>query len=190
VDCIPCCCSRDLHGACGCVLPVRAMRDAASHGPTGRQKFHFTFKDGREMYEEFDASSGAILGSSLQLSILVFRAEILGVGICAVRRWRGKTTLGATTPWEYEIGDEPMSAAAQDAGIALASTNVCICLGCASLEARAALSLSCCCCDWTSPCIAPQPIFVRSSDTKNAFQWRIRNLPYPLEVYRYARLCE
>ena len=27
-----------------------------------------------------------------------------------------------------------------------------------------------------------QPIFVRK-DTKKAFQWRIRNLPYPIETY-------
>lgn len=27
-----------------------------------------------------------------------------------------------------------------------------------------------------------QPVFMRQ-DTKDAFQWRIRNLPYPLDVY-------
>ena len=27
-----------------------------------------------------------------------------------------------------------------------------------------------------------QPVFVRK-DTKPAFQWRVRNLPYPIETY-------
>ncbi len=74
------------------------MRDAASHCPTGRQKFHFTFKDGREMYEEFDASSGAILGSSLQHFVLVFRAEILGVGDLCSQTMARKDDSGRNHP--------------------------------------------------------------------------------------------
>lgn len=34
---------------------------------------------------------------------------------------------------------------------------------------------------WSRICL-PQPIFLRK-DTKVCFQWRIRNLPYPKDVY-------
>lgn len=93
----------------------------------GRVKSHYTFDDGREMVEEHEVSSGVL----------------------ATRKWRRTGVLGSAGKWQYEVGEVPQAAAAEDAMMVASSSS---------------------------------PVFLRQ-DTLGAFAWRIRNLPYPLEIY-------
>mmetsp|Transcript_9581 Transcript_9581/g.15722 ORF Transcript_9581/g.15722 Transcript_9581/m.15722 type:complete len:200 (-) Transcript_9581:131-730(-) len=70
-----------------------------------------------------------------------------------VRKFRRKTALGGDGPWVFEIG-EPMKGDAPN-----------------SLSANGFLSES-----------TSNPVVLRK-DTEDSFQWRIRNLPYPKDVY-------
>uniref|UniRef100_UPI003AB0D826 protein DPCD isoform X1 n=1 Tax=Centroberyx gerrardi TaxID=166262 RepID=UPI003AB0D826 len=81
-----------------------------------------------------------------------------------VRKWLCKSALGAQGQWEVEVG-EPLTAAAAasvDSEVIKENLN--------------AVSIRWLC------CLFPQPVFMRK-DTKTSFQWRIRNLPYPKEVF-------
>lgn len=94
-----------------------------------KRKIHFDLPDGREMVEEYDQRSGDLV----------------------VRKWRRKSTLGAPSQWEFEVGEAPYQAM----------------LNLDTEHIRASSS---------------NPVFVRR-DTARAFEWRIRNLPYPLATY-------
>ncbi|RNA17723.1 hypothetical protein BpHYR1_042112 [Brachionus plicatilis] len=48
----------------------------------GRRKIHYTFPDKTELAEEYNVQTGELL----------------------IRKWRKKSTLGATLPWEFEVG--------------------------------------------------------------------------------------
>lgn len=97
----------------------------------GLKKLHFTFDDGREMVEEWDVKKDTL----------------------TTRKFRKPSTLGGTSTWEYEVGEEPrampQNAEGDSIGIFVSAAN---------------------------------PVCVRC-DTKKEFQWRIRNLPYDLDVY-------
>jgi len=71
-----------------------------------------------------------------------------------IRKWRRKSKLGSTQAWEVEIGDNSLV----DSKSAL-------------LSGSKHLSES-----------VSNPQCIRK-DTSKAFQWRIRNLPYPLSTY-------
>ncbi|NP_001316671.1 protein DPCD isoform 1 [Homo sapiens] len=79
-----------------------------------------------------------------------------------VRKWRVKSALGAMGQWQLEVGD-PAPLGAGNLGPELIK------------ESNANEQSS----SWI--CLL-QPIFMRK-DTKMSFQWRIRNLPYPKDVY-------
>eukprot|EP00191_Tetraselmis_sp_GSL018_P016628 CAMPEP_0177581342 /NCGR_PEP_ID=MMETSP0419_2-20121207/2093_1 /TAXON_ID=582737 /ORGANISM="Tetraselmis sp., Strain GSL018" /LENGTH=151 /DNA_ID=CAMNT_0019070371 /DNA_START=129 /DNA_END=581 /DNA_ORIENTATION=+ len=70
-----------------------------------------------------------------------------------LRKRRSKTVLGANTPWEYLVGDAEPPAASTALGG-----------GPDIMES------------------SQNPIFSRR-DVPTAFQWRVRNLPYPRDVY-------
>lgn len=72
-----------------------------------------------------------------------------------VRRWKQVDVLGRAGKWLYEIGEE-----APRAGMTSSAS--------AGLLAASASS----------------PIFV-PRDKKSRFEWRIRNLPYPKETYKF-----
>ena len=57
----------------------------------GRRKVHTTFEDGREMVEEFDVVTDELVLRKVR---------------------QGKTALGREGSWVYEVGDEPVKAAA------------------------------------------------------------------------------
>lgn len=73
-----------------------------------------------------------------------------------VRRWRSKTTLGGWTRWEFEIGDAPTKPAS-------------------SMIAGGAMKVS----------RAKNPVFI-PQDSSSAFIWRIRNLPYPKNIFQLS----
>jgi hypothetical protein len=50
-----------------------------------RRKIHFNLPDGSEMVEEYDQRTGDLV----------------------VRKWRRKSTLGANSKWEFEVGEAP-----------------------------------------------------------------------------------
>ena len=50
-----------------------------------RRKIHFSLPDGSEMVEEYDQRTGDLV----------------------VRKWRRKSTLGATSKWQFEVGEAP-----------------------------------------------------------------------------------
>ncbi|XP_040848206.1 protein DPCD isoform X1 [Ochotona curzoniae] len=81
-----------------------------------------------------------------------------------VRKWRVKSALGALGPWQLEVG-EPAPSGAGSLGPELIKEN--------NANNSPGLNLV----------GLLQPIFLRK-DTKMSFQWRIRNLPYPKDVYR------
>ncbi|KAM4704433.1 LOW QUALITY PROTEIN: protein DPCD [Rhinophrynus dorsalis] len=95
----------------------------------GKRKVHYLFSDGKEMVEEYDSNTHALL----------------------VRKWRQKSALGAYGQWQIEVGDTtvPVVGVLHSDFLKESSSN---------------------------------PVFTRK-DTKTGFQWRIRNLPYPKEVY-------
>ncbi|XP_076815471.1 protein DPCD-like [Clavelina lepadiformis] len=72
-----------------------------------------------------------------------------------VRKWRRKSTLGGVKAWELEVGESDLA------------------------SGMSALSLG------TQQLIESNsnPVCIRR-DTRRAFQWRIRNLPYPLTAYQ------
>ncbi|KAI5763329.1 DPCD protein [Gulo gulo luscus] len=82
-------------------------------------------------------------------------------GELLVRKWRVKSALGALGQWQMEVG-EPALPGAGSLGPEFIKEN----------NANQSLSWFC----------LLQPIFMRK-DTKMSFQWRIRNLPYPKDVY-------
>ncbi|XP_026216503.1 protein DPCD [Anabas testudineus] len=95
----------------------------------GKRKIHYLFTDGKEMAEEYDLNTDELI----------------------VRKWRHKSTLGAQSQWQVEVG-EPLAGPVTSLDSDVIKEN------CAN------------------------PVFMRK-DTKIAFQWRIRNLPYPKEVF-------
>ncbi|CAG5929007.1 protein DPCD isoform 2-T2 [Menidia menidia] len=95
----------------------------------GKRKVHYLFTDGKEMAEEYDLKTDEL----------------------NVRKWRLKSTLGAQSSWQVEVG-EPLSSLA------------------VSLDSDVIKESGC------------NPTFMRK-DTKTCFQWRIRNLPYPKDVF-------
>ncbi|XP_068817788.1 protein DPCD isoform X1 [Capricornis sumatraensis] len=80
-----------------------------------------------------------------------------------VRKWRMKSALGALGQWQIEVGEPALPGAGS--------------LGPELITESNANSLN-----WI--CLL-QPIFMRK-DTKMSFQWRIRNLPYPKDVYNVS----
>ncbi|MBN3297190.1 protein DPCD [Amia ocellicauda] len=95
----------------------------------GKRKVHYLFFDGKELAEEYDTKTDALI----------------------VRKWRVKNALGAHGPWETEVGETaPCTVAALDPELIKENSS--------------------------------NPLFMRK-DTKTSFQWRIRNLPYPKDVY-------
>jgi len=98
----------------------------------GRRKIHFTFQDGTELVEEYDVKTNDLI----------------------VRKWRKRSQLGSTQPWEMEVGED--LAVSSKATLMTGSKHL--------VESSA------------------NPQCIRK-DTKKAFQWRIRNLPYPLATY-------
>ena len=77
------------------------------------------------------------------------------------RRWRQKTVLGVDGPWEVEIGDPPSASSAGGGGGGDA----------ASMFGGMSLSASS-----TNPVFCPREV-------REAWEWRVRNLPYPTETY-------
>ncbi|KAM5244523.1 protein DPCD isoform 3-T3 [Hipposideros larvatus] len=71
-----------------------------------------------------------------------------------VRKWRVKSALGALGQWQIEVGEPAPHGAGSLGPELIKESNANVC----------------------------QPIFMRK-DTKMSFQWRIRNLPYPQDVY-------
>jgi len=55
---------------------------------TGRRKIHFTLTDGTELCEEYDVKNNNLL----------------------LRKWRKRSQMGATRPWEIEVGEPDLSA--------------------------------------------------------------------------------
>ena len=96
----------------------------------GRRKIHYTFDDGRELVEEYDASTNELI----------------------LRKLRERGTLGNTKPWVVEVGEAQDVSKQLEVGLMENSSN---------------------------------PV-VRRKDTLNAFQWRIRNLPYPIDTYNLS----
>lgn len=93
----------------------------------GRRKVHYTFDDGSEMMEEYDAKTNELV----------------------LRKLRERGTLGNTKPWVVEVGDAHPSNNLAEVGLSESVSN---------------------------------PIVSRR-DARDAFQWRIRNLPYPIDTY-------
>ncbi len=121
----------------------------------------------------------------------------------AVRKRRGKTTTGKELGWEYLVGEAPNSFNPAHGLIAESSQNVrpgaaataatgghhatpsahrslagrlATAPACRAHVLMQARALNMCCAAW------PQPVFVRQ-DTRDAFQWRVRNVPYPPDVF-------
>lgn len=93
-----------------------------------RRKIHYTFADGREMVEEYDASSNELI----------------------LRKLKERGTLGNTKPWVMEVGENQLVGMSQkDIGLSENAMN---------------------------------PVVVRK-DKLDMFQWRIRNLPYAIDIY-------
>lgn len=94
----------------------------------GRRKIHYTFDDGTEMVEEYDASSNELL----------------------LRKTKERGTFGNAKPWAVEVGEVQTSIMLQkDIGIIENSSN---------------------------------PVITRR-DKLDIYQWRIRNLKYPIDLY-------
>ncbi|XP_069095663.1 protein DPCD isoform X1 [Pleurodeles waltl] len=114
---------------CSRVVENRVFYPLQKHAERGRRKVHYLFTDGKEMAEEYDMKTCELL----------------------VRKWRQKSTLGASGLWQVEVGEPAPSAAG-------------------SLDTEHIKESN------------SNPIFMRK-DTKASFQWRVRNLPYPKDVY-------
>ncbi|KAL7060941.1 hypothetical protein AAHC03_09800 [Spirometra sp. Aus1] len=80
------------------------------------------------------------------------------------RKWKCPTQLGGEGSWTYEVGEPPQARSTLFDDIQESNANV--------TAFHVYLNY-------------PQPIFGRL-DTKNDFQWRIRNLPYPLSTYQLS----
>ncbi|KAM9770357.1 protein DPCD isoform 1-T1 [Menidia menidia] len=128
----------------------------------GKRKVHYLFTDGKEMAEEYDLKTDEL----------------------NVRKWRLKSTLGAQSSWQVEVG-EPLSslAVSLDSDVIKES-------GCNVRLFVFSLTLTMHSNHWVSKVkltffslvVFLQPTFMRK-DTKTCFQWRIRNLPYPKDVF-------
>ncbi|EPY82568.1 protein DPCD-like protein [Camelus ferus] len=125
----------------------------------GRRKVHYLFPDGKEMAEEYDEKTSELL----------------------VRKWRVKSALGALGQWQIEVGEPALPGAGSLGPELIKESNAngeAPGLECHSNDSirgelyRRSEGLPLC----------PLPIFIRK-DTKMSFQWRIRNLPYPKDVY-------
>lgn len=104
----------------------------------------------------FDSSIGS--KTHIWAKRFSFTARVIAPPILlTVRKRRAKTRLGGAGPWEYIYGDAPVPGG-----------------GSASLDGGPGLIES-----------SVNPIFSRR-DTPSAFQWRIRNLHYPSEVFQVA----
>ena len=86
------------------------------------------------------------------------------VGVPAVRKWKGGGGLGSTASWEYEIGEPATTADAAAASSTVGSAA-------ASASGGAALRVS-----------SSNPTLV-CRESREAYIWRVRNLPYPKSVY-------
>ena len=95
----------------------------------GKRKLHYTYPDGSEMIEEYDAST-----NELQL-----------------RKIKHKREFGASD-WVIEVGFEEEKFDPDTTTLALSSSN---------------------------------PIFLRK-DSPSRFEWRIRNLKWPKDVYQLS----
>eukprot|EP00049_Salpingoeca_infusionum_P001913 m.51948 g.51948 ORF g.51948 m.51948 type:complete len:203 (-) comp11273_c1_seq3:261-869(-) len=104
-----------------------AKKSAALAG--GRKQILYTFPDGSEMVEEYDARTDLLM----------------------IRKWRKKSSLGKAGSWELEMGEQFGAAKAGTAEMGLRESS-------------------------------SNPVFSRQ-DQKKAFQWRVRNIPYPMDVY-------
>ncbi|KAF6020614.1 DPCD [Bugula neritina] len=94
----------------------------------GKRKVHYTFNDGKEMVEEYDAKTNELV----------------------LRKWKELGAFGNAKPWQIEVGEV---------------------LGLSHTEKEIGLMES-----------LNNPVVVRR-DKLDAFQWRIRNLPYPIDTY-------
>ncbi|XP_074643042.1 protein DPCD-like isoform X2 [Tubulanus polymorphus] len=66
-----------------------------------RRKIHYTFKDGREMSEEYDVRTNELV----------------------IRRWREKTKLGGGSVWLYEVGEQLAPKNLETEGLAESMSN-------------------------------------------------------------------
>ncbi|CAE7745801.1 Dpcd [Symbiodinium sp. KB8] len=91
--------------------------------------------------------------------------EVAGdTGELLVRKWKGGGGLGSTASWEYEIGEPATTADAAAASSTVGSAA-------ASASGGAALRVS-----------SSNPTLV-CRESREAYIWRVRNLPYPKSVY-------
>ena len=130
-----------------------------------------------------------------------------------VRKWRSKSPLGAEGPWQIEVGEPfPTTVDTESEVIKENCSNVSFhthCMQTIMLELKLKhtswvwknierkqhhwhiiLNPSCQCNDiwinrWCLGLVFAQPVFLRK-DTKTSFQWRVRNLPYPSDVYNLS----
>ncbi|EGF81646.1 hypothetical protein BATDEDRAFT_24217 [Batrachochytrium dendrobatidis JAM81] len=124
---------------------LKPTRTAIVQG--GYKRIHSTYSDFRECVEDYDLKSDDLV----------------------VRKWRHKTTLGAWSPWEYEVGESNRTVVGTK-GSALAESGA----GSSQLLAMG---------DALMAESASNPYLVRK-DTRTQFVWRIRNLPWPKDVYQ------
>ncbi|XP_074643041.1 protein DPCD-like isoform X1 [Tubulanus polymorphus] len=118
-----------------------------------RRKIHYTFKDGREMSEEYDVRTNELV----------------------IRRWREKTKLGGGSVWLYEVGEQLAPKNLETEGLAESMSNVRTQNQRSNIRLQYLVFNNC-------SIYNLQPILVRR-DTKKSLQWRVRNLPYPLITY-------
>ena len=111
-----------------------------------------------------------------------------------VRKWKRTSSVGREGKWEYEIGEDMRSVNLDVENISESRGNVSLVfpltwytfecskssavLACLFTQLKALFADF----EFTLFYIHLQPIFTRKDNSK-AFQWRIRNLPYPLNVY-------
>ena len=81
-----------------------------------------------------------------------------------VRKWRASNAFGKKGRWEFEIGDERLSSSSGQGSTVAAGGSM------AAPDLRASAS---------------NPIFLRQ-DTPKAFIFRVRNIPYPRDVYQLS----
>eukprot|EP00842_Homolaphlyctis_polyrhiza_P005258 jgi/Hompol1/5733/HPOL_004678-RA len=104
----------------------------------------------RECIEEYDAKTDDLL----------------------LRKWRYKSSLGAWSQWDIEIGEPPRTVV--NSGSGPAATNPRDFGGSGSMGGDIIMSES-----------ASNPYMVRR-DTRSHFVWRIRNLPWPKDTYQVS----
>lgn len=107
----------------------------------------------------------------------------------SVRRWRNKNSFGAQDQWEVEVGDPVTGPGAPPVPEMIRES-------CSNVSFLSFHFWSLNRFNWKLFSVSahlrdpnlwkrslfPQPVFTRK-DTKSSFQWRIRNLPYPKDVF-------